>query len=332
MTIRKNRSPDLSITRRPREGKRRINNSVTRVPMTIERLQLLVDDGFGYGRGEDYTPWIRITKGLSAKESNLVVAQTAVHKRSLHLMSILEKTAAHAAAWLGATEIREQFPLFPWAANHPMAGLDILRDRRLPEAPSLLNIARDAQIDIGHYVGGNIPYVATTDLVVRIGDFPNDRLVFISCKPRAKMNDPKTGTRVRERLELERRYAQAVGAKHVVFTGEEVCDRLKANLDWLMPHRSQVADPALCARRRAFAEAFASTAESKSIDQRIRAASSACETTLAEGQEDFRAAAWKGEIDVDLTQPILMSRPLIRDQKQKKTALRVHLLGEVRCA
>jgi hypothetical protein len=317
----------FSITRQPRLGNRRLNNSHTRSVMTRDRLQMLVDDGFGYGRDEGYMPWIRITKGLSSKVSNLVVACTPVHRRSLHLLSILEKTAAHAVAWLGATEIREQFPLFPWAAEHPMSGLDALRDIRGDAAPALQDIADDAGIPIGYYFGGTIPYVATTDLVVRVGDFPNDRLVFISCKPLAKMTDPKAAPRVLERLELERRYAAAVGARHVIFTGDEVCSRLKANLDWLMPYHSHMQDASLTQRRGKFVAAFATTCEFQSIHERVQAGAHLCGTALDLAQEDFRAAAWLGQIDIDLTQPVLMSRPVVRDVKQRKAALRNQLLG-----
>ena len=318
---------NFSITRQPRSGKRRLNNSHTRSVMTRDRLQMLVDDGFGYGRNEDYLPWIRITKGLSSKVSNLVVACTPVHRRSLHLLSVLEKTAAHSMAWLGVTEIREQFPLFPWAAEHPMSGIDELRDLRSDPAPALQEIADRAGIPIGSYFGGKIPYVATTDLVVRVGEFPNDRLVFVSCKPLTKMTDPKTAPRVLERLELERRYAQAVGAHHVIFTGDEVCPRLKANLDWLMPYHSHLQDEAQTLRRQAFVQAFSTTVEIQSIHERVRASAHLCGIALSLAQEDFRAAAWLGQIDIDLTQPVLMSKPIVRDVKQRKAALRTRLLG-----
>jgi hypothetical protein len=49
---------------------------------------------------------------------------------------------------------------------------------------------------------------------------------------------------------------------------------------------------------------------------------------LDTAQRHFRAAAWLGLIDIDLTEPVLMSRPMTTGGAAKKRALQVQLLGE----
>lgn len=154
---------------------RPLTNSIGRKAMTIGRLQGLILQGFGQGRGEGYTPWIRVTRGNAPRKSNHVVAVTHVQARPLHLLSRLEYRAVRLAMWLGAVEVREQFPLWPWTGGpHPMAGLDDERDRALPTTLGLLALAKKAGIRHGHFVGApNLPYVATTDLVIRVGATPS---------------------------------------------------------------------------------------------------------------------------------------------------------------
>ena len=110
----------------------RLTNSISRKAMTAGRLQALIRQGFGQGRGERYVPWIRVTRGNAPRKSNHVVAVTHVQSRPVHLLSRLEYRALRLAVWLGAIEVREQFPLWPWQGGpHPMAGLDVDARRKL---------------------------------------------------------------------------------------------------------------------------------------------------------------------------------------------------------
>lgn len=308
---------------------RPLTNSIGRKTMTVGRLQGLILQGFGQGRGEGYTPWIRVTRGNAPRKSNHVVAVTHVQVRPLHLLSRLEYRAVRLAVWLGAVEVREQFPLWPWAGGpHPMVGLDAERDGALPAMPGLLDIAKKAGIRHGHFVGApDLPYVATTDLVIRVGDAPNERLAFWSCKPAAVLADPKKGPAAKERIELERLYARAVGAHHAVYDGTCEPGALSANLDWLEPPRSEMNDAALTVGRAAFALAFNKTNTEDATESRIQAAAAALDMPLPLAQQHFRAAVWLRTIDADLSFPIVMSRPLITGGTRLKRQLFAQLLG-----
>ncbi len=315
------------------EGARRgapLTNSVGRAPMTRSRLQSLILQGFGQGRGDDYIPWIRVTRGHAPRMSGHFVAVVSTQATPLHLLSGLEYGAARVASWLGADEIRTQFPLFPWAGHpHPMAGLDARTDAALPETRGLLEIAHDAGIKHGTYVGApELPYVATTDLVLARCTPKAQRLVFWSVKPAKVLAEAKPGTRVLQRIRLEELYAQSVGGRHVVYDGRQASDRLLANLEWLEPPRQERTDASQIQARSAFVEQFSVRGDREPLGERIENAAEQAGMSTTDGQRHFRAAAWLGQLDIDLTEPVLMSRPMTCGGLTKKRALQLELLGE----
>lgn len=308
---------------------RPLTNSISRKAMTRTRLQSLILQGYGQGRDEDYKSWIRVTRGNAPRESNHVVAVTNIDARPVHTLSKMEHNALHLALWFGAAEVREQFPIWPWPGSpHPMAGLDPQRDRTLPAAPGLLEIAAEAGIPHGTYVGApELPYVATTDLVIRLGAPPNDRLVFWSCKPADVLAHRKDGPRAKQRIELERLYAKAIGAHHAVYDGTQAPGDLLANLDWLEPPRSELRDETMAKCRSAFAQAFNGTSADSTVEERIQAVATGLDMELPAAQQHFRAVAWQGAIDADLSFPIVMSRTLTTGGNQLKRALFQQLMG-----
>lgn len=296
--------------------------------MTINKLLRLILQGFGQGRDDDYKPWIAVTRGLSAPVSNIGVFHVPTQARPLHLLSRLERGAGNIAAWLGAREVREQFPLFPWAWTHPLAGLHPARDCLLPEAPALLTIGHEAGIDIARYVGSEcVPFVATADFLLRFGEPPDDRLVFWSCKPRGILDDPKTGPQAERRIELERRYAGKVGAFHAVFDGTQADKTLVTQLDWLAPRHEEYRSVVECRLRSKFADAFNRIDAARTTEDLVSRTAEHLDLDIKEAQRLFRACAWEGSIDADLTHPIVMSRPLRRGGSRVKKQLMKQLTG-----
>jgi hypothetical protein len=287
-----------------------------------------MDQGFGQGRNENYKAWIPITRGLSSPKSNLFVAKVPICDRGINLLSADEYKTTLVAGWLGAAEIRDQFPLWPETFVHPMAGLWPGRDCRLPRPPGLIEIARDAGIDHGTYVGGDVPFVATTDLVVRVGEPPNDRLVFWSCKPLELMVRGKGATRVLERLELERRYAGAINAEHRVINAGDFEPNLIGNLDWLTPRKSELNRAQSDVRFDEFVGAFIASDDGRALKECIARAGRVARLDAERTQEYFRISAWLGRIDLDLTVDLVMSRRPVRDHSRVRTQMRRSLLGE----
>lgn len=279
--------------------------------MTLERLARLVQQGFGQGRGENYKEWIRITRRMSSPVSNVSAVLVPTHHRSISALSTIEYGAANLAAWLGATEIRSQFPLFPWPAPHPLSkGVDANAPSR-DLAPGLLAIAAAAGIDHGRYPGTDVPYVATCDLVITMGGEGEERLVFWSCKSRSALHaGGKKERRAYERLELERRYAKAISAHSYVYLEDEVPAVMLANLDWLAPRRHHYASEKWTVERARFAEAYADSGAELSIARRIGLASERLRIEPKDGHRLFQWSAWTGEVPLDICRPILLHRPM----------------------
>jgi len=285
----------------------RHSNSTGRKVMTKQKMRDLIRCGFGQGRGERYVPWIRVTRSMSSQESGTLRASTPVHTRQLHLLSWLEYKAALLLCWLGAEELREQYPLWTDAYVHP---------RFHPEAPyataalpkvSMQEVAHDLGIKQGCYVGTDIPYVATTDLVAQFGAEHNDLMLFVSCKP-AGVRAEKS--RVDERLALEAEYARRAGAVHCVFDGSVLTETIAANLDLLAPGRGYLCDRNIAARRSQFACAFNETEAYVPLRERMHKAMAMASIQLDDAIADLKASIWLGLIPFDMSSELRMNRPL----------------------
>jgi hypothetical protein len=297
--------------------------------MTLEHLSAMKAAGLGRGRDVNYQSWIRIRRRLTSPVSNLFVLPTPLYAlRGLHLLSGLEHRAALLALWLGVKEIREQFPMWPDPHVHPLAGIFPDRDKHLDLAPGLLDIAKANGIKHGNYPTTRIPFVATSDLVLRIGDPPDDRLVFWACKPLELMLKAPRCIRICERLELENLYSSAVNALSVVVDGVLFSTtKLADNLDWLTPLHSEMLSIGTTSRLLEFAGRLSDLGTVTPLREAIHAAGGAVGLEHEESQAHFRMAAWQGLIDIDLTRPVLMTDFMVRGGHDVRRQLAKEYLG-----
>lgn len=295
--------------------------------VTWDRLYDMIDAGVGGSIGENYCAWMRIRRQLSSPVSTLHVEHTPLYShRGLHLLSDDEDRMARIFVWLGATEVREQMPMWPDPHGLPLSGWHPDRDQSLGEAPGLLEIAKAAGISHGRYYATKIPFIATTDLMVRFGIPPNDRLILCQCKPRKIAEAPKNG-RTRERLILETLYAKAIGACAVVIHEDYLPSVFHENLIWLEPLRSEILNARTSQQIFDYAHAFMRRCDSDPIEACVEYAASSTGMDLITGHASFRMAAWAGLIDADLLKPIQMTRLLQRDGGR----LRAHVARELSC-
>lgn len=288
--------------------------------LTRNRIQKAVAAGWGQGRDEHYHPWYRIRRNVASPVSNLYVLCNPLYRtRPFHLLSGIEFAAANFALWLGATELREQMPVWPETHFHPGTGR-AGEDYPIQAAPGMLEIARREGIKHGVYPGTDIPFIHTIDLLAEVNDRRGKRFICIASKPSSKANGPG-GSRVKERLHLEAMYANAIGATSCIFTENSIPRELSKNLDWLTPLASEWAEHRSSSLLRDFADEFMLQADNAPLREcRIHAAR---KTKLIDNELQhnlFRMAAWAGMIDIDLTQPIIFDRYMRRDQSKKRLA------------
>ncbi|WP_218153667.1 TnsA endonuclease N-terminal domain-containing protein [Variovorax sp. OK605] len=243
----------------------------------------------------------------------------------MHLLSDEEDRMARIFVWLGATEVREQMPMWPDPHRLPLFGWHPDSDPSLGEAPGLLEIAKKAGINHGRYWATKIPFIATTDLMVRFGVPPNDRLILCQCKPRKLAEAPENG-RKRERLVLETLYALAIGAYSIVIHEDYLPSVFHENLIWLEPLRSEFLVAQASQQIFDFAHAFMRRCDSYPIEACVEYAASRTRMNRVAGHASFRMAAWAGLIDADLLHPIQLTRLLRRDGGRLRAQITQELL------
>ena len=165
-------------------------------------------EGRGQGYGASYTPWIRIqdfpSLGMVSRVSGTTTGR--VH----HLMSNLELSLFYLLDWSDdVLDIREQYPL-----------IDLVK---------AIEIAEDAGIRYPYDTKSGFPYVLTSDFFLET----KQGMMVISVKPSSELGKP----RVREKLEIERRYWTAQGVDWSIMTENEINTTKARNIEWLAQAR-----------------------------------------------------------------------------------------------
>lgn len=175
-----------------------------RVPWTSRTYHRRLKEGRGSGTLQDYKPWITIhdiaSKGFVSRVMGLTTGR--IH----HLLSRNETAFFFI---LDASEkvkdIREQFPL-----------LDVKETVAIAERAGIRH-PRDPQ--------SRYPYVLTSDFVITT----ENGICVRSVKGSAELSKQ----RVREKLEIERRYWTERGADWKIVTEEQIDYQKARNLEWI---------------------------------------------------------------------------------------------------
>lgn len=295
--------------------------------MTLESLARLRAEGFGAGRREQYNPWIRVRRALSSPVSNQQVLRAPFIPRHLHLLSRLEGQFALLAAYLGALEIREQFPTFAEPDLHPAFDPEyrfpIANSDRL--LPGLLDIAKEEGIDAGVYPGTSIPFVMSTDLVLTVKDGDVYKLVYWPVKPHDELQGRK-GVRRLERLRLEQRRAADVGAFFHVMTDQTLSERFVTHLRAFKPtaRDAEAFDADTLLR---FGETF-NRCQGATLGQAWRESGAAVgRPDVLEARRVFDVALYRGLLDVSLSSVMDEHLPFSWGGIATRLRLRKALLG-----
>lgn len=297
-------------------------------PMNWDKLNERVSRGDGQGHLETYRAFLRVTRSNIASQGNQSVGPLPNYRRRFNFLSRVERHVALACVWLGALDVREQFPLWPWAHAHPLSDW-ASADLRSNDAPGLIEIAREAGIEHGHWVGSRVPYVATLDLMLTVGTAEAPRLAGIACKPKELLALGVKSQRRLARLELERRYCRMVGASHVIVDRSDVPQTLAANLETLAPDaglsertKTNAAHGALCDVLKI------NLLAREPIRTAVTGAVARLSCTASEGWDAFRLLAWTQAVDIDLSRPIHHTQPVVPGGRTLQGAMRRKFFGE----
>lgn len=294
--------------------------------MTWEKLEEMINDGYGQGHGEFYRPFLQIRRRSSSPKGNQSVGPLPGYARAFHALTRVERQLAMLCLWLGATDVREQLPAWPFPHPHPLTGAEGANTHLWVSAPGLIDIAAEANINHGVYPGTDIPYVATLDVVATVPSFPAPALVVISCKGSADLTN---GTaRMFERLELERRYCNAIGAHYHVGHELAISPVLLSNLQVC---GASVNQQARIESARGF-HGFRSIIQRALLDKPIReSVAIACKRSGLDATLAWSALhllLWRTDADIDLSLPLVTSEMAVSGGKNLRGSLMRRLLRE----
>lgn len=295
-------------------------------PMNWELLDERLARGDGQGHLEDYRAFLRVTRSNIAAQGNQAVGPLPNYQRRFNFLSRVERHVALACVWLGVLDVREQFPLWPWVHAHPLGDWPFAP--RTGRAPGLLDIARDAGIDHGHWVGSRVPYVATLDLMLTVGTRESPRLAGVACKPKELLLLGRKSARRLARLELERRYCRAVDATHVIVDRSDLPPTLAANLEALAPDAQSLQRTTCHPAFHALRETLTARLQAQDpIRVAVQSAATRAACPVADGWDAFRLLAWTQAVDIDLARPLHHTQPVVPGGRALQTSMRRKLLG-----
>jgi hypothetical protein len=133
---------------------------------SLKNLADAIREGRGTGTRDAYKPWIQVTRRTSSPYSNLSVVPVPHLTRLTHYLSRGEREFALFLWWLGAVDVREQYPLWPWVHLHPVMQLGAASEPRFH--PGMRAIAREAGVPLRNYPGLDVPWIMTIDLLVTV--------------------------------------------------------------------------------------------------------------------------------------------------------------------
>ncbi|MES2932703.1 MAG: hypothetical protein V4805_04370 [Pseudomonadota bacterium] len=293
--------------------------------MTHEKLYKRIREGMGIGHLAAYKPWLTLKRRNSSPYSVQVVSWMPPLGRDAHYFSLGEYHTALTLLWVGVQDLREQYPIWPVAHPHPLAGSHNANCEEAPWSQGLLKIAQDADILHGVEIGTKLAYVASIDLLATPPLTRPRKIVGFSSKPIASPS-AQVKWRTLERLELERRYLEEIGGRYFVSSSALVPRQTAANLEAWLDCATLDVCPQLSGQVDAFSEIVNEKADWP-INQAVPAAAMACGISSNEGWLLFRYCAWHQLIDIDPSRKIMTSHPVQAGGRQLRERIGSQLFG-----
>lgn len=277
---------------------------------SLSKLSNAIREGRGIGKHDAYKPWIEVTRRTSSPCSNLSVVPVPHLTRLTHYLSRAEREFALFMWWLGADDVREQYPLWPWEHLHPATQLDPSFGTKYH--PGMRAIAKEAGIPLHNYPGIDIPWILSIDLLVTVpAEINQSKLVGISCKPLEILYSGSPSDRELERLELDRRYCLAAAIPHRVAHPEQIHKELLVQLHWLSPIESfkSLSNLTMSSQYLTYVERLTETAYDRPAWIASREAGKHVGWSSPIEQRAMKIAVWYQHVDVDVTRPVSTTRP-----------------------
>lgn len=295
----------------------------------LATLAAAIYAGRGMGTGDKYKPWIQITRRTSSPCSNLYIGPIPYLKRLTHFLSRGERDFAFYLWWLGAEDVREQYPLWPWPHMHPSVQIAPKAAKRVH--PGMAAVAKEANIALRDYRGSTTADILTLDMMVTVPASVNTaRLIGISCKPRELVAAGLPSDRYMERVELDRRYCIAGDIPFRLVHPELLPPKLCVALHAVSPiePRAVLRQFVGSAPYKTFVEILQRSGYDRPAWRASSEAGKRVGWSTEEEQRAFRIAVWYQHVDHDLSRGLATTRPLLTGGKALREQGRRQWLGE----
>lgn len=168
----------------------------------------MIKEKRGQGEGENYIPWIKVQDSASKGRCHRIRGWKT--NRIHHLLSDLEKRAFYLFEWSDqVTDIREQYPL-----------LDL---------ELAMGIASQMKMEYPKDRDNGTPCVLTTDFMLTV---QQEDQVFAVARTIKQTKDLQSKRKL-EKLELERRYYQALNVDWGIITEQSISKNFFMNMEWI---------------------------------------------------------------------------------------------------
>jgi len=295
--------------------------------VTWSVLHQRLDAGRGQGHGDSYLPWLWIHRKNVSGRGNQVVDPMPGYRRASHFLAQVEWHVGLLCIYLGALDVREQFPLWPQPHTHPLADYTPAQ-RKWNGCRGLMAISRELGVEHGREVGSDAPYVATIDIAATVKRPAGFGMAGIALKPHELIMTSEPTDRINERLAMERVCMTDYGATHKIVDRSLLGHSTGGNLELLssgarLPERLQD-KPMLSAFRERFIDAATLTSLSRGIDR----AGAAMGLNPMDASLVWRNLTWHRHVEIDITLPLQMGMPLKLGGREIADALTRELFGE----
>lgn len=299
--------------------------------MTWNKLARLIRCGYGQGHLENYLPWRRVTKKDFSTQANMSHLPAPEFGHTHHPRSKAQRHLLNRLAWVGAFDIRDQFPIWPWPHEHPIDGLFGATTPK-PLRGSY-EIGSECGILPSPYPGTNLPRVITFHCLATLVDVKwRVRLAAYQVDSgEGELSDEVL--RYRELNVLRSRYCSEASIDFRLVGEREMNCELSTNLDAIRPKFSR--EDAAAFRKHPLYDYFVQ----ECLDNGHHTSPSHVIETLTKRmncpsvyffQNAYLLALWHQDIDHDLSLTLEPWNPLQPGGVGLRDSLRHRLFGTVR--
>lgn len=296
-----------------------------RAIVTPRHIETWLRDGHGQGHGSQYLPWIKITTRGSPSGGNLQYRYLPELSRYGHLLSAGELAVLRLLLFLGVSDVREQFPCWPWKHPHPLYGHPQFSVSPIPWSSGTLACARDIKIRHPRYPSTSIYYVPTIDILATVSTGTTVRAVAFAVKP--DPSDVPLDENDAAKLAISMEYSRQLSIPWRLVSAKRIPAALATNLEVLIHYSGPTRQP-VDVERRFNARMTSHLSESIALGETIAHVEQLEQLDRSTSMMLFHRALWYRAIPIDLRQPWLFSTPPALTTNHWIAGVRDYLFGE----